>query len=130
MQNVLIVDDSRAMRKILTGIMGKLGFSAIQAADGQEGLDQFMAHADEIDVSLIDWNMPNMNGLDMIKAIRAEEAYSQHKLMMVTTEGEPARMAQALMAGVDEFVMKPFTEDVIVEKLRLIGVDFDVPANA
>ena len=123
MNKVLIVDDSRAMRKILCGIMGKLGFESIEAGNGLEGLQQFEANSDEIDVALIDWNMPEMNGLEMIKSIRANESYCDHKLMMVTTEGEPARMAQALMAGVDEFVMKPFTEDILLEKLKLIGVD-------
>lgn len=130
MQTVLIVDDSRAMRKILTKIMAKLGFEAIEAGDGAEGLCQFETNSDIIDVSLIDWNMPEMNGLEMVKAIRANEAYSNHKLMMVTTEGEPAKMAQALMAGVDEFVMKPFTEDIIVEKLKLIGVEFEMHPTA
>ena len=126
MQTVLIVDDSRAMRKILTKIMARLGFEAIEAGDGREGLEQFEANADRIDVCLIDWNMPEMNGLEMIQAIRAQPAYQEHKLMMVTTEGEPSKMAQALMSGVDEFVMKPFTDDIIIEKLKLLGVQFEV----
>ena len=76
MRTVLIVDDSRAMRKILTKIMAKLGFEALEAGNGREGLEQFEANSAQIDISLIDWNMPEMNGLEMVKAIRANDSYS------------------------------------------------------
>ena len=72
--------------------------------------------------------MPNMNGLEFIKAARAQERFYDLKMVMVTTETEPARMAQALIAGVDEFVMKPFTQEVLVDKLKLIGVEIVEPA--
>ena len=118
----LIIDDSRAMRRILRQIVQPLGFDILEAGDGQEGLDQLSAHPDEIELTLVDWNMPVMNGLEFVKRVRSDAAYADMKLMMVTTETEPAQMARALMAGVDEFVMKPFTADILVEKLRLIGV--------
>jgi two-component system chemotaxis response regulator CheY len=66
--------------------------------------------------------MPVMNGLEFVKTVRADDQYQQMKIAMVTTETEPAQMARALMAGVDEFVMKPFTSEILIEKLRLIGV--------
>ena len=118
----LIIDDSRAMRRILRQIVQPLGFDILEAGDGQEGLVQLSAHPDEVEVTLVDWNMPVMNGLEFVKRVRSDAAYADMKLMMVTTETEQAQMARALMAGVDEFVMKPFTADILVEKLRLIGV--------
>lgn len=118
----LIIDDSRAMRRILRQIVEPLGFSILEAGDGQQGLDQLNENWPGIELTLVDWNMPVMNGLDFVKAVRADDQYRDMKLMMVTTETEPAQMARALMAGVDEFVMKPFTSEILVEKLRLIGV--------
>lgn len=118
----LIIDDSRAMRRILGQIMQGLGFDVIEAGHGGEGLAQLEAQADSIGVVLVDWNMPEMNGLEFVEAVRARDEFAQHKLVMVTTETEPARMARAIIAGVDEFVMKPFTVEILVEKLRLIGV--------
>jgi two-component system chemotaxis response regulator CheY len=121
----LIIDDSRAMRRILRGIVQPLGFDILEAGDGQEGLNRLAEYAPDVELTLVDWNMPVMNGLEFVKAVRATSEYRDMKLMMVTTETEPAQMARALMAGVDEFVMKPFTSDILVEKLRLIGVQCD-----
>ena len=102
--------------------MSSLGFEIIEAENGKEGLEKFQEMSDDIGVALVDWNMPIMNGLEFVQAVRAQDQYSDHKLVMVTTETEPTRMARALMAGVDEFVMKPFTPDILEEKLKLIGV--------
>lgn len=117
----LIIDDSRAMRRILTRIVAPLGFDILEAEDGKDGFDQLVA-ADEIEVVMVDWNMPVMNGLEFVKAARAHADYTTQKIIMVTTETEPSQMVKALMAGVDEFVMKPFTADSLVEKMKLIGV--------
>ncbi|MCA9033626.1 MAG: response regulator [Planctomycetaceae bacterium] len=119
--HALIIDDSRAMRRILRQIVEPLGFSIVEAGDGAEGLAVLRGYAD-IEVTLVDWNMPVMNGLDFVKAVRADSGWRDMKLVMVTTETEPGQMARALMAGVDEFVMKPFTSDILLDKLRLIGV--------
>ncbi len=110
------------MRRILRQIVEPLGFEILEAGNGQEGLDQLVAYGEQIEVCLVDWNMPVMNGLDYVKSVRRQDCYRAIKLMMVTTETEPAQMARALMAGVDEFVMKPFTSEILLEKLRLIGV--------
>ena len=118
----LIIDDSRSMRRILRQIVEPFGFEILEAGNGQEGLDQLVAYGEQIEVCLVDWNMPVMNGLDYVKSVRRQDCYRAIKLMMVTTETEPAQMARALMAGVDEFVMKPFTSEILLEKLRLIGV--------
>ncbi len=115
----LVIDDSRAMRTILTRTLGGLGFEVSQAADGLEALSQLRRSIPV--VALVDWNMPNMNGLELIVAIRRQRAYDGIKLMMVTTEGEMHQMARALEAGADEYVTKPFTTDVIVGKLQILG---------
>lgn len=119
--HALIVDDSRAMRRILRQIVEPLGFQIAEAGNGREALERLDENS-SIELVLVDWNMPEMNGLDFVKAVRANPQYEQLKLVMVTTETEPSRMARALMAGVDEFVMKPFTREILLDKLRLIGV--------
>ena len=125
--HALIVDDSRAMRRILRTIVAPLGFQIAEAGHGIEGL-QRLEEQPETELALVDWNMPEMNGIDFVKAVRTNPIYERMKLVMVTTETEPAKMARALMAGVDEFVMKPFTPDVLLSKLQLIGVA--IPAMA
>ena len=117
----LIVDDSRAMRHILRKIVEPLGFQVLEAAHGIEGLERLNEHPD-IGLVLVDWNMPEMNGFEFIQAVRANPIYEKLKLVMVTTETEPSKMARALMAGVDEFLMKPFIPEMLLEKLQLIGV--------
>jgi two-component system chemotaxis response regulator CheY len=120
--NALIIDDSRAMRRILGKIMTGLGFEILEAENGAQGLKTLLANSDVIEVTLVDWNMPVMNGLEFVAAVRERNEFDNAKLVMVTTETEPARMARALMAGVDEFVMKPFTMEILIDKLKLIGV--------
>lgn len=97
--------------------------------DGAEGLAVFLENVDTIEVTLVDWNMPVMTGIEFVEEVRSKSEFDNHKLMMVTTETEPARMARALMAGVDEFVMKPFTQEILVDKLKLIGVKIPSPVD-
>ncbi len=123
----LIIDDSRAMRSILKGIVKPMGFEIVEAGDGQNGLDCLNA-CDNFELALVDWNMPILDGLEFTKAVRANNKSRNLKIVMVTTETETAQMVRALMAGVDEFVMKPFTADILIEKLQLIGVR--IPASA
>jgi len=127
--NALIIDDSRAMRRIIGSIVKGLEFEITEAADGLEGLNEIESNPEKYDLVMVDWNMPNMNGYEFIKAVRGQDRFNDVKIVMVTTETEPSRMAQALIAGVDEFVMKPFTKDVLVEKLQLIGVKVGVSAS-
>ena len=119
--HALIIDDSRAMRAILKRILVKLDFKTSEAADGLEGL-QRLEENDDISICLVDWNMPNMNGYEFVKAVRAEKSNQDIWLMMVTTETEMTRVVKAMAAGANEYVMKPFTDDVIIEKLRLLGL--------
>jgi two-component system chemotaxis response regulator CheY len=119
--HALIIDDSRAMRAILRRILENLGFRTSEACHGLDGLEKLKQHCD-IDIALVDWNMPEMNGYEFVRAVRANEANHKMWLMMVTTETEMSRVVKALAAGANEYVMKPFTDDVIVEKLKLLGL--------
>jgi two-component system chemotaxis response regulator CheY len=117
----LVVDDSRAMRTILTRLMTGLGFTVIQAGDGAEALEVLKGGA-RPDVALVDWNMPVMDGLTFIKRCRANPEYRDIVLMMVTTESEQTQIVRALAAGAHEYVIKPFTSDVIAGKLEMLGL--------
>ena len=117
----LIVDDSRAMRTILKGILKGLGFETFEAGHGKEGLQRLL-EVGAPDLALVDWNMPEMNGLEFVQAVRAQIAYEGMRLVMVTTETELARLTDALEAGASEYIMKPFTRDAILVKLDLLGI--------
>lgn len=116
---VLVIDDSRAMRRILSSILTGLGHEVVEACDGQDGLNQ-VEKAGPFSLALVDWNMPNLNGYEFVCKVRAEERHSAMKVMMVTTEVETGQVAKALEAGANEYVMKPFTQDVIREKIEML----------
>ncbi|GAB3266419.1 response regulator [Kineosporia babensis] len=117
----LVVDDSRVMRTILTRLLTDLNFDVVQAGDGAEALAALDAGA-RPDVALVDWNMPVMDGLTFIKKCRQNPDYRDVVLMMVTTESEHSNIVQALAAGAHEYVIKPFTDEVIAEKLEMLGL--------
>ena len=119
--HALIVDDSRAMRRILRQIVEPLGFEIVEAANGAEALNRLAEHADT-ELALVDWNMPEMNGIQFVESVRAEDQAHNLKLVMVTSETDTSKMARAMMAGADEFLMKPFTPEMLIGKLELIGV--------
>jgi two-component system chemotaxis response regulator CheY len=108
---------------ILAEHLKKLGFDVTEAVNGRDALDRLrgMKQADVVDVVLVDWNMPEMDGLSFVEAVRAERQYDELPLMMVTTNTELAHVARALEAGANEYIMKPFTRDMIREKLELLG---------
>jgi len=118
----MVIDDSRAMRLILSRIVSQLGFEVTEAGNGREALDKLAAVAEAPSLALIDWNMPEMNGLEFVTAVRADPRYRGMTLMMVTTESEQGQIVRALAAGAHEYVIKPFTPDAIVEKLALLGL--------
>jgi len=117
----IVIDDSRAMRMILSGILRELGFDVREAADGREGLER-VRQGELPRLALVDWNMPEMNGLEFLRAVRADPALAGVRVVMVSTETEMAQVSRALDEGADEYVMKPFSRDVLAEKLRLIGL--------
>jgi|ERR1700678_2825259 two-component system, chemotaxis family, chemotaxis protein CheY len=120
----LIVDDSRFVRMTLRGMLERRGIECAEAADGRAGLDQIHAQphaAAPFDLALVDWNMPVMDGLEMLKQLRAE-GFSEMKVMMVTTEAENDFIIRALDAGADEYLMKPFDDEALSEKLAMLGL--------
>lgn len=117
----LVIDDSRTMRRIITGILAPLGFEVTEAADGQQALDA-MNDGLDVDLACVDWNMPVMDGLSFVTAVRSERRWRDVTLMMVTTESEQAQIVRALAAGAHEYLIKPFTPDAIRDKLQLLGL--------
>ena len=118
----LVLDDSRAMRSVLTKILMQFGFETVQASQGIEALAVMEREGATVDLILSDWNMPEMNGLEFIVALRAQERFAQVPVIMVTTETEVDQMMLALSSGANEYIMKPFTAEMIEEKLRMLGV--------
>ena len=123
MSKTLIVDDSKTILMVLGKIMRELGYETCEAANGKEALRVIEAEKEKVTLVLLDWNMPEMNGLDMVKALRQMPEYAAVKVIMVTTETEIGHMVSALEAGANEYVMKPFTKDILKEKLGLIGIE-------
>ncbi|HEU5005750.1 MAG TPA: response regulator [Jatrophihabitantaceae bacterium] len=120
--HAIVIDDSSAMRMILRRIVTKLGFEVDEAVNGRDALDKLNAAEQVPDVALIDWNMPEMNGLEFIQAVRSDPRYSRLTLLMVTTESEQSQIVRALAAGAHEYLIKPFTPDAVAEKLEILGL--------
>jgi two-component system chemotaxis response regulator CheY len=122
MAKALVVDDSRAVRMIIAKTLKELGYEVREAANGREALEVIETEKTAVTLVLADWNMPEINGLDLLKRLRQDPALSSLVVVMVTTETELDQMAAALEAGANEYVMKPFTKDILVEKLQLVGI--------
>jgi len=116
----LIVDDSRFVRDFLRGLLEEKGIECEEAADGRAGLSH-LHDGDPFDLALVDWNMPIMDGLNMLKELRAE-GFNDMKVMMVTTEAEDDFILRSLDAGADEYLMKPFDDEALTEKLAMLGL--------
>jgi two-component system chemotaxis response regulator CheY len=116
----LIVDDSRFVRNLLRGLLEERGIECEEAVDGRAGLD-LLNSGTVFELVLVDWNMPVMNGLEMVTMLRAE-GFSAVKVMLITTEAENEFITHALDAGADEYLMKPFDEEAFDEKLRMLGL--------
>ena len=119
--HALIIDDSRAMRRIIGDMMRQLGFDVDEAVNGKAGYEQ-LAAGPAPDVVLVDWNMPEMNGLEFVQAVRADNRYANVPLVMVTTETEMEKVAAALGDGANEYVMKPCSREMLGDKLQLLGL--------
>lgn len=117
----LVLDDSRTMRLIIGKILVDMRIEVVEAGNGREGLERLRANPD-LSLVLVDWNMPEMNGLEFIRAVRSEREYDPVRLVMVTTETEQAQVERAMRAGADEYVMKPFTREILVAKLSLLDI--------
>lgn len=120
MKSCLVVDDSKVIRKVARHILETLDFEVREAADGKEALDACMASAPH--VILLDWNMPVMNGMDFLRALRETDLPTRPKVVFCTTENGMAYIRAAIEAGADEYVMKPFDRETIESKLQIVGM--------
>lgn len=118
----LVVDDSKAVRMILGKILKELSFQVMEAGDGQEALNK-LNQGEKADLMLVDWNMPIMNGYELVRAVRANVFLNDMRIMMITTETSMSNVEQALAAGANEYLMKPFTKELLMEKLAILGLN-------
>jgi two-component system chemotaxis response regulator CheY len=122
MSKALVVDDSKTIRIILGRILKEFGYEVCEAGNGKEALKVMETEKAAVNLVLADWNMPEMNGLELLKQLRQDPSLASLKVIMVTTETEMDHIVSALDAGANEYVMKPFTKDILREKLELVGI--------
>jgi len=127
MMKILLVDDSRTIRNIQKSTLATMGHTdVLEAADGLEAL-AVLAKV-RPDLVLVDWNMPNMDGITLIRKVREKD--KKLPMIMVTTEAEKTRIMEALRAGVNNYVVKPFTAETLAEKINATLTKLGVPVNA
>lgn len=120
---LLSIDDSKTIRRILSGVGGMLGFEVLEAENGEVGLSVLEEHAQEVGLIMLDWNMPGMTGLEVLKIIKADVRWQHIPIMMVTTEGEKSYIVQAIQAGAVHYQTKPFTqEEMAVRIMEALGM--------
>jgi len=120
----LVIDDSRAIRSILRSILESLDFEVVEAADGRQAVD-ILGRDQDFDLALVDWNLPEMSGLEVVVEVRKDRRLAEMSLLMVTTETEFERVTQALQAGANEYIMKPFDRDMLLDKLVILGIPIE-----
>ena len=116
MAKILLVDDARTVRLICRRVVTAMGFEAIEAENGEVALQAVRDNSD-LKIILLDWHMPVMDGMEFLKRLRGDTSLAQPCVVMCTTQNEIQDIADALSAGADEYVMKPFTEEIIRDKL-------------
>jgi two-component system chemotaxis response regulator CheY len=116
---IMVVDDMSTMRRIVKNILKQIGFSNVdEAENGQEALEKLKA--DTFGFIVSDWNMPVMTGIDMLRAIRSDEALKHIPVLMVTAEAKKENIVEAVQAGVNNYIVKPFTAESLQEKMAKI----------
>jgi two-component system, chemotaxis family, chemotaxis protein CheY len=121
LMRALVVEDSATIRRILCQYLRKMNIEVLEAANGSEAL-ACLAEALPLDLVLVDWNMPVMNGLDFIRAVRELHVYDRLPLLMVTTNSEADFLREAMEAGANEYIQKPCTFDMLRDKLACVGI--------
>ena len=118
--NALVIDDAKAMRLILGRVLNALGFEVSEAGNGREGIET-LRQSPGVDLALVDFYMPDMDGVEFVRAVRSESAFQQVRLLLVTSEDDPARIGLALQAGADGYLQKPFAQNDVLNKIRELG---------
>lgn len=116
----LVIDDFKPIRLLLAEILAEIGFTVREATNGLEALE--LLKKEKIDLALVDWNMPGMDGCEFVQKVRKDNTYKDMRMMIVTAETAMNTIAEALEAGADEYIMKPFTKEMVIEKLALMGI--------
>ena len=119
-RNCLVVDDSRVVRKVARRILEANGYAVSEAADGQQALDACRAGLP--DFVLLDWNMPVMDGITFLRTLRGEFGPENPTVIFCTTENDMAHIEMAITSGAQEYIMKPFDEDILLGKLGQAGL--------
>jgi two-component system, chemotaxis family, chemotaxis protein CheY len=114
---ILAVDDSKIIRKIISGAINLLGYDFLEAEDGQKALQVLLEHKADISLVLLDWNMPNLDGYQTLQAIKADPTTKHIPVMMVTTESERTNVVKAVKAGASNYLTKPFSQDDLITKI-------------
>ncbi|MDR1452129.1 MAG: response regulator [Helicobacteraceae bacterium] len=117
---ILVVDDSSTMRRIIKNTLNRLNFKELLEAENGAQAWEVLSQNIDVSVLITDWNMPEMNGLELVKKVRSEQKYVDLPIIMVTTEGGKTEVITALKAGVNNYIVKPFTPDVLREKLEAV----------
>lgn len=115
---VLSIDDSSTTRKIIKKSIATLGYDFLEASDGASGLEVLSQNANDVCIILLDWNMPGMNGIEFLEAFRSKGAFIGIPIIMVTTEAEKTNVVKALKLGVKNYILKPFTDEEIILKVK------------
>jgi len=119
MDKVLVVDDSKAIREIEKKYLEDMGFEVLEASNGEEAL-KVLENNPDIKLILLDWHMPVMNGYEFLLKLRANPKWSDIKVMMVTTENQQKSIIDAIMAGANEYLMKPFDKEMLEVKIKYL----------
>ncbi len=114
---IMTVDDSRIIRRIIKGVISTLDYETVEADCGTAALEILGSGDEDISLVLLDWNMPGMNGLEVLQAIKADDALKDIPVMMVTTEAEKANIVKAIQNGADNYLTKPFEQEELVTKI-------------
>jgi two-component system chemotaxis response regulator CheY len=118
-RKVMVVDDSQVMRQIIKNNLKQLGFELENLLDAEDGEDAWQKiNQSEMDLVISDWNMPRMTGIDFLKAIRADEALKELPFLMVPSEADKGKIREAVKAGVNQYIVKPFNANQLEEKIR------------
>lgn len=117
---LIVADDSRLIRGIIEKTVASIGFDAVQAGNGKEALDMLEADGKDINLVLLDWNMPLMNGIDVIKSMRKDDRFKKIPVLMISTESEDDRIQEAISAGAQGYLTKPFTGDKLIDAIKHI----------
>lgn len=121
MARALVVDDSRTLRIMMGRLLREAGYEIGEAGDGAEAWTALDAAPSQYALALVDWNMPVMTGIELVRKLRADGRFAPMQIVMVTTETELSQMAVALAAGANEYVTKPFTREMLLDKLRMVA---------